>query len=101
MRQDSRRRMQVIEVANRIRRKGSYHGKSIHSLAVRRSSHIACPPLVLRRPSIGHLKEMQTTKDDLNSSSLISLGAGRKCKACLLRIGHEENATYLTKGTVR
>ena len=44
---------------------------------------------------------MQTTKDDLNSSSLITLGAGRKCKAGLLRIGHEENAIYLMKGTVR
>jgi len=44
---------------------------------------------------------MRTTKDDLNSSSLITLEAGRKHKAGLLRIGHEENEIYLMKGTVR
>lgn len=45
-------RMQVIKVANRIRRKGSYHGKIFHPLAVRSSGHIACHPLVFRCPSI-------------------------------------------------
>lgn len=44
---------------------------------------------------------MRTTKDDLNSSSLTTLGAGRTCKAGLLRIVDEENEIYLTKGTDR
>lgn len=66
---------------------------------------------------------MRTTKDDLNvpssnlrrvhfvrrfyetqgtnRSSLIALGAGRKCKAGLLRIVHERNEIYLMKGAVR
>ena len=45
--------MQMIEAANRLGRKGSYHGKSIHPLAVGSSGHIARHPLVLRCPSIG------------------------------------------------
>ena len=66
---------------------------------------------------------MRTTKDDLNSpssslrrghsvrgfyekqgtsrSSLIPWAAGRKCKARLLGIVHDESETSVMKGTVR
>ena len=120
---DSRRRMQAIEVANRIRRKGSYHGKSIHPLAVRSSGHIACPPLVLRCPSIRTSQGDADDEGNLNSPSsslrrdtpcagsmrrrvradpsLIPWAAGRKRKAGLLRIVHEESEIYLMEGTVR